>query len=137
LKLVPDHTFVTAPEPRVVIVPAQRGSPELHAWLRKVAAKADLVASVCTGAFQLAKAGLLAGKRATTHHDFADELARRYPDVRVEKGLRFVENERVATAGGLTSGIDLALHVVERYFGRAAAERTAVYMEYQSRGWIA
>ena len=136
LKIVPDHTFDSAPEARVVVVPAQRGSAELHAWLRKVAPKADLVASVCTGAFQLAKAGLLAGQRATTHHDFVDELARRFPDVRVEKGLRFVENERVSTAGGLTSGIDLALHVVERYFGRAAAERTAAYMEYQSKGWV-
>ena len=136
LKLVPDHTFASVPDPRVVIVPAQKGSPELHAWLRKTTTTADLVASVCTGAFQLAKAGLLAGKRATTHHDYADELARRYPDVHVEKGLRFVENERVATAGGLSSGIDLALHVVERYFGRPAAERTAAFMEYQGKGWI-
>ncbi|MGH9368900.1 MAG: hypothetical protein ACRD3M_14645 [Thermoanaerobaculia bacterium] len=50
--------------------------------------------------------------------------------------VRFIEGPRLATAGGLTSGIDLALRVVERYFGRAAAERTAVYVEYQSRGWV-
>ena len=136
LKIVPDHTFASAPDPRVVIVPAQKGSPELHAWLRKMAGSADVVASVCTGAFQLAKAGLLSGKRATTHHEFTDQLASRFPDVKVEKGLRFVENERVSTAGGLSSGIDLALHVVERYFGRSVAERTAAYMEYQGKGWI-
>ena len=136
LKLVPDHTFESAPQPKVIVVPAQRGSKALHAWLRRASEKADLTMSVCTGAFQLAKAGLLSGKSATTHHDFLDALARQFPDIQVRRGLRFVENGRVATAGGLTSGIDLALRVVERYFGRPAAERTAVYMEYQSKGWI-
>ena len=136
LKLVPDYTFATVPAPRVIVVPAQRGSSALHAWLRKASATADLTMSVCTGAFQLAKAGLLSGKSATTHHDAVDDLARRFPDVRVERGRRFVENGNLATAGGLTSGIDLALRVVERYFGRAAAERTAEYMEYQGKGWI-
>jgi len=136
LKLVPDETFASVPAPRVIVVPAQRGSEALHAWLRKASAQADLTMSVCTGAFQLAKAGLLSGKTATTHHDFLDDLARRFPDVRVERGKRFVENGSIATAGGLTSGIDLALRVVERYFGRASAERTAACMEYQGKGWI-
>lgn len=136
LRLVPDYTFATAPAPRVVVVPAQRGSAALLEWLKRVSRTADVTMSVCTGAFQLAKAGLLSGLDATTHHDFVDRLASLYPDVHVRKGLRFVENEKISTAGGLTSGIDLALHVVERYFGRPAAERTAAYMEYQSRGWI-
>ena len=92
--------------------------------------------SVCTGAFQLAKAGLLAGKSATTHHDFIDRLAKQFPDVDVKRGLRFVEGEKISTAGGLTSGIDLALRVVERYFGREIAQKTAAYMEYQSQGWM-
>jgi transcriptional regulator GlxA family with amidase domain len=136
LRLVPDHTFESAPQPKVIVVPAQAGSKALHAWLRKASEKADLTMSVCTGAFQLARAGLLSGKSATTHHDFTDSLQKEYPDIRVQRGLRFVENGRIATAGGLTSGIDLALRVVERYFGRPAAERTAAYMEYQSRGWM-
>jgi transcriptional regulator GlxA family with amidase domain len=136
LRLVPDHTFESAPQPKVIVVPAQAGSKALHAWLRKASEKADLTMSVCTGAFQLARAGLLSGKSATTHHDFTDSLEKQYPDIRVQRGLRFVENGRIATAGGLTSGIDLALRVVERYFGRPAAERTAAYMEYQSRGWM-
>ena len=136
LKLVPDYTFATVPAPRVIVVPAQRGSDALRAWLRKASASADLTMSVCTGAFQLAKAGLLSGKSATTHHDFLDDLASRFPDVRVERGRRFVENGNLATAGGLTSGIDLALRVVERYYGRASAERTAAYMEYQGKGWV-
>lgn len=136
LQLVPDHTFATAPPPRVVVIPAQKGSPALHEWLRHVSKTADVTMSVCTGAFQLARAGLLTGLDATTHHDFLDRLATQFPDVLVKRGLRFVENEKISCAGGLTSGIDLALHVVERYFGRPAAEGTAAYMEYQSRGWI-
>ena len=139
LQIVPNFTFADAPSPKIVVVPAQEGSEALVAWLKKVAANSgtDLVSSVCTGAFQLAKAGLLNGKSATTHHQALKYLQANYPDVRVEKGLRFVEGGKIATAGGLTSGIDLALHVVERYYGRAVAQQTAEYMEYQSKSWMA
>jgi transcriptional regulator GlxA family with amidase domain len=136
MKIVPDYTFETAPAPKVVVIPAQAGSPALHAWLRKVVDSTDVTMSVCTGAFQLGRAGLLSGKEATTHHEFFEQFAKAFPDVNLKRGLRFVENEKISTAGGLTSGIDLALRVVERYFGRETAEQTAVYMEYQSRGWI-
>ena len=136
LKLVPDYSFENAPAPRIVVVPAQSGSSKMHEWLRKVTANTDVTMSVCTGAFQLAKAGLLSGKSATTHHLFIDELAKTYPGIDVKRGLRFVEGEKISTAGGLTSGIDLALRVVERYFGREIAQATADYMEYQSKGWI-
>jgi transcriptional regulator GlxA family with amidase domain len=134
---VPDYTFDTAPPPKVVVIPAQRGSQALHAWLRKVSATADVTMSVCTGAFQLGKAGLLSGKSATTHHDFFEQFEKAFPDVSLKRGFRFVENEKISTAGGLTSGIDLALRVVDRYFGRDVAQQTATYMEYQSKGWIA
>jgi transcriptional regulator GlxA family with amidase domain len=138
LQIVPDYSVEDAPRPRIVVVPAMRRSPGATDWLRRTAATADLVMSVCTGAFQLGFAGLLAGRRATTHHQFHERLAVEFPDVTVERGPRFVESSpNLATAGGLTSGIDLALRVVERYFGRVVAERTAAYMEYQSRGWVA
>jgi transcriptional regulator GlxA family with amidase domain len=136
LQLIPDFTFETAPLSKVVVVPAQMGSVALHTWLQKVSQSTDVTMSVCTGAFQLAKAGLLSGKSATTHHDFTDGLAKQYPDIDVKRGLRFVEGEKISTAGGLTSGIDLALRVVERYFGREVAQTTAAYMEYQSKGWM-
>jgi transcriptional regulator GlxA family with amidase domain len=136
MKIIPDHTFETAPAPKVIVIPAQAGSPALHAWLRKVVDSTDVTMSVCTGAFQLGRAGLLTGKEATTHHDFFDQFARAFPDVKLKRGLRFVEGPRISTAGGLTSGIDLALRVVERYFGRETAEQTAFYMEYQSKGWM-
>ena len=79
---------------------------------------------------------LLSGKAATTHHDYLDKLQREYPDIQVKRGVRFVEGEKISTAGGLTSGTDLALRVVERYFGRETAQTAATYMEYQGKGWI-
>src|SRR6185295_15664984 len=112
LKLVPDYTFDSAPQPKVVVVPAQRGSQALHAWLRKMSTSTDVIMSVCTGAFQVARAGLLTGKEATTHHDFFEQFAKAFPDVSLKRGLRFVEGGKISTAGGLTSGIDLALRVV-------------------------
>ena len=136
LKLVPDYTFADVPACKVVVIPAQKGSESMREWLRKVSPATDVTMSVCTGAFQLAKAGLLNGKTATTHHEFLNSLEKDFPEVKVARGVRFVEGERISTAGGLSSGIDLALRVVERYFGRATAERTATYMEYQGKGWI-
>jgi transcriptional regulator GlxA family with amidase domain len=139
LKIIPDYKFADAPVPNVVVVPAQEGSPALHGWLKKMAAnsKTDVVSSVCTGAFQLAAAGLLDGKPATTHHQALKGLREQYPDVKVQSGVRFVEDGKIATAGGLSSGIDMALHIVERYYGREVAQQTAEFMEYQSKGWIA
>jgi len=135
LQIVPDYTFADAPDPKVIVVPAQQGAPGLHEWLRAASARADLTMSVCTGAFTLADAGLLDGRAATTHHDFLDEFERSYPRIKVRRGVRYVEGPRIATAGGLTSGIDLALRVVARYFGQEVAQRTASYMEHTSTGW--
>jgi YHS domain-containing protein len=91
--------------------------------------------SVCVGAFMLAKTGLLNGKSATTHHDAYKEFANEFPKVHLIRGVRFVEEGNLATSGGLASGMDLALHVVERYFGRKVAEDTAYNLEYQGQGW--
>ncbi len=135
MQVVPDYTVDDAPQPRVIVVPAHRSTPRLREWIKKASETTDLTMSVCTGAFALAKAGLLKGRPATTHHVFFDDFAREFPDVELRRGLRFVESGRVATAGGLTSGIDLALHVVERYFGRDVAQKTATYMEYESTSW--
>ena len=74
---------------------------------------------------------------ATTHHEFFDSFAKEFPDIELRRGLRFVDSGRIATAGGLTSGIDMALHVVARYFGVETAARTADYMEYASDAWRA
>ena len=137
LRIVPNYTFDNAPKPQLISVGAQMGSEALLQWLRSASAETDVTMSVCTGAFRLAQAGLLDGQKATTHHDYFDEFASTFPDIELLRGPRFVENGRFATAGGLTSGIDLALRVVSRYYGVEVAERTARYMEYTSVGWRA
>ena len=135
LKIIPDYTVENAPTPDLVVVPALKGNPKLLKWLASVAPKTDVTMSVCTGSFQLAEAGLLDGLVATTHHNFYESFSKRYPQVTLERDVRFVENRRISTAGGLTSGIDLALRVVERYFGRMVAQQTADYMEYTGTQW--
>jgi YHS domain-containing protein/putative intracellular protease/amidase len=137
MKITPNYTLQTAPPAKVVVIPAQEGDGQvLVDWIRKSAETADVVMSVCTGAFLLAKTGLLAGQAATTHHDSYQGFARLFPDIQLKRGVRFVEEGNLATAGGLSSGIDLALRVVERYFGREVAKQTAYYMEYQGQGWM-
>jgi transcriptional regulator GlxA family with amidase domain len=133
LRLEADHAYADAPQPHVVVIPAQTAGDDTIAWIRRAAEKADLVMSVCTGAFVLAQTGLLDGKTATTHHESWDDFESSFPNVTLVRGTRFVEHDHVATAGGLTSGIDLALRVVERYLGREGAVATARYMEYESR----
>lgn len=137
MTIVPDFTFATAPAPKLVVIPAQSApTPAALAWVKQAAQTADLTMSVCTGAFLLAKTGLLNGKSATTHHGSYTEFAMQFPDVALKRGARYVEAGNVASAGGLSSGIDLALRVVERYFGRAVARNTADTMEYQGQGWL-
>lgn len=136
MKVTPDYAFADAPAPDVIVIGAQRGADALNGWLLAQHQRGAVILSVCTGAFKLAATGLLDGRQATTHHDFYGAFRERFPNVKLVESRRFVESgNRLYTAGGLTSGIDLALHVVELYFGRATAERTAAYMEYQSEGW--
>jgi transcriptional regulator GlxA family with amidase domain len=133
LTVVPEYTFDDAPPAQIVVVGAQMGSPRMLEWVGKVGrdAKTDVLMSVCTGAFKLAATGLLDGKRATTHHDFFDKFAKEHPKVTLDRGARFVQSDgRIFTAGGLTSGVDLALHIVSLYYGKDVALQTAKYMEY-------
>jgi len=137
MKIVPDFTFANAPAPKVIVVPAQsEPSQEMLKWIRESTKNTDVTMSVCTGAFVLAKTGLLSGKSATTFHSAFNSFAMEFPDIQLKRGARFVENGNLATAGGLSSGIDLALRVVERYYGREVAQKTAYNMEYQGQGWM-
>jgi putative intracellular protease/amidase/YHS domain-containing protein len=137
MKIVPNYTFENAPAPKIIVIPAQ-GEPSQATleWIRKVTKTTDVTMSVCTGAFVLAKTGLLSGKAATTFHGAFVSFANEFPDIHLKRGARFVEDGNLATAGGLSSGIDLALRVVERYFGREVAQKTAYNMEYQGLGWM-
>jgi putative intracellular protease/amidase/YHS domain-containing protein len=137
MTIVPTYTLANAPAPKVVVVPAQSGpTAPMKQWLTEAARHADLMMSVCTGALILAEAGLLSGHHATTHHSAITPLAMGYPNVAVVRGVRFVDDGDVATSAGLSAGIDLALHVVARYYGKETARLTAYDMEYQSNSWL-
>lgn len=136
LAITPDYDFAHAPKPDIVVVPAQMGGPELEAWLKQIHAQHVTIMSVCTGAFKLAQAGLLNGKQATTHHWYFGNFAREFPHVKLVKDVRYVQADPVTfTAGGLTSGVDLALHLVADRFGQDVAQQTANFMEYLGTGW--
>ncbi|WP_328543986.1 GlxA family transcriptional regulator [Streptomyces europaeiscabiei] len=125
LTLVPDHTLATAPAPHTLLVPGGQGTrnpaPEVIAWLREHGPRAQRLVSVCTGAILLAEAGLLDGRRATTHWAYCDTLARHHPAIEVDPDPIFVRDGHVATSAGVTSGIDLALALVEEDIGREVA----------------
>lgn len=135
VKIVPEYTFANAPAPKVIVIPAQSGNKAMLDWIKKSTKATDVTMSVCTGAYILASTGLLAGKAATTHHDAYKEFAMKFPDINLKRGARFVEVGNLASSGGLSSGIDLALRVVQRYFGTKVATDTAFDMEYQGEGW--
>lgn len=137
LEIVPDYTFVNAPQPRVIVIGAQSHGdmPAKLDWVRRASVGADVVMSVCTGAFLLGNTGLLDGSSATTHHEFYEEFEERFPGVQVIRDRRFVDNGQVISAGGLTAGIDGALHVVAGYYGTHTARKVADYMEYEGTGW--
>ncbi|MFV0132581.1 GlxA family transcriptional regulator [Streptomyces sp. HMX87] len=125
LTLVPDQALADAPDPDLLLVPGGQGTrspdPRLTDWLRERAPRARRLVSVCTGAVLLAQAGLLDGRRATTHWAYCDKLARDHPAVVVDPDPIYIRDGHVATSAGVTSGIDLALALVEEDLGREAA----------------
>ena len=113
MKIIPDYTFANAPAPKVIVIPAQnKPSEAMLKWIHESTKNTDVTMSVCTGAFVLAKTGLLSGKSATTFHAAFGNFAMQFPDIKLKRGARFVEDGNLASAGGLSSGIDLALRVV-------------------------
>jgi transcriptional regulator GlxA family with amidase domain len=125
------YSFANAPQPNVLVVPMQDNLPETIAYIRKASVRADVTMSICTGAFLVAKAGLFDGGRATTHHSAYDDFAKEFPKVQLVRGVRYVEDPKVSSSGGESCGIDLALRVVDRYYGAEAARIAAYNMEYR------
>jgi transcriptional regulator GlxA family with amidase domain len=132
MRVEPTYSFNGLPfYPNIVVVGAQSNrSEKFMQLLADMQGKVDLTMSICTGAFKLAMSGILDGKSATTHHEFYDKFAQQFPKVKLVRGERFVDNGSIVTAGGLTSGISAALHVVTRYFNASDAVATARYMEF-------
>ncbi|WP_148864055.1 DJ-1/PfpI family protein [Marinobacter fonticola] len=135
LRIEADHTIAEHPDVDLLIVPggvvaAELEKPAVIRWIEQTANKAPLTASVCTGAFLLAEAGLLNGRTATTHWEDLDDLRQAFPGVNVLPGRRWIDQGSVVTSGGISAGIDMSLHLVERLAGRELAVKTARQMEF-------
>ena len=136
LEVQPSTTMNDAGACDVLVLPGGYGTRrEMHndvllEWIRRQAQEARVVLSVCTGALLLARAGLLGGLDATTHHVAFDELAAASPSTRVHRDRRIVDNGQIVTSAGISAGIDASLHVVARLCGHEVATETATYMEY-------
>lgn len=135
LSVLPEADFAGAGKIDVLIVPggvvtAELAKEEVIAWIAATAKDAELTASVCTGAFLLARAGLLDGQEATTHWEDVADLSAAFPKVRVRGRQRWIDNGTVVTSAGISAGIDMSLHLVERLMGLELALRTARQMDY-------
>ncbi|OBS09281.1 DJ-1/PfpI family protein [Acidihalobacter prosperus] len=138
LRVTPDHALADCPKADLLLVPGGDVSgalrqPALIDWIAQTSAPASLTASVCTGAFLLAEAGLLDGRRVTTHWEDVDDLARAYPRLEVVSGMRWVDGGDRVTSAGITAGIDMSLHLVARLDGDALALATARQMDFEWR----
>jgi transcriptional regulator GlxA family with amidase domain len=135
--MVPEFTFADAPEPDIVVEAAQTGgsAPYLN-YLRSMNSSGRLMLSVCTGASKFAQAGMLDGLEATTHHTRLEAFQARFPKVHFIPNKAWVHSApNIYTAGGESSGIELALHIVELYFSHDVALQAARQMEYRGPDW--
>lgn len=135
LQILPDQDFASCPAADVLIVPggvvnAALACADTLAWIRQVSATAQITASVCTGAFLLAASGVLTCGRATTHWEDVADLRQRHPELDVVDGVRLVDDGGPVTSAGISAGIDMCLHLVERLSGTELAERTARQMDF-------
>ena len=136
LKVVPDVTLETCPPLDILVVPGGWGTraeiknTRLLDWIAARGREVDTLTSVCTGSMLLGQAGLLDGRRATTHWRSLAWMRESFPSVIVEEKLHVVEHDHIVTSAGISAGIDMALRVVTRYFGEAVGRATARNMEY-------
>lgn len=136
VRITPDHSIADSPKPDVLILPGGGAEsvledPTWMEWVKTTGRNAEVVLTVCTGAFIAGRAGLLDGIEATTWYNAVEGLRQEYPNTRVQTGRRFVDSGKVITTAGVSAGIDGSLHLVARLLGRTVADRTAEYMEYK------
>ena len=135
LQLLANHTLADSPQADVLVVPggvvdAPLASPDTLGWIARNAAGAQVVASVCTGAFLLAASGVVTSDAVTTHWEDIADLRAQFPALNVREDVRWVDTGRIVSSAGISAGIDMSLHLVERLAGRELAERTARQMDY-------
>lgn len=137
LRVEAEKAMQAAPHLDILIIPGGEGatSTEIHkkdvlSFIQEQAQKTEMTASVCTGSFLLAEAGLLNGKQAATHWMDIDEMEKKYPEVRMQRDVKYVDEGRILSSAGISAGIELSLHMVGRLCGEEVAKRTAKRMEY-------
>ena len=134
MTVTPNYSFENYPKPDILVLPGGdvpgQPDPKVIQWIQENAKTAQYVLSVCNGAFFLARAGLLDGLEATTFAPLIDGLQAIAPKTKVVKNKRFVDNGKIITSAGLSSGIDASLHVVERIRGKGETQRIATHLEY-------
>lgn len=136
MKVLPDCVLTPSADLDVLLVPggdvaAILKNDAVIQWIAAQSQGTAIMASVCTGAFLLAKAGLLNGLDVTTHWEDQDELQAVFPSLNVKPGAAWIDCGKVVTSGGISAGIDMSLHLVERLAGRSLADATARQMEYR------
>lgn len=136
LRILPEAAFATAGPCDLLVVPGgvvdgPLACPDTLAWVRETAARCPITASVCTGVFVLAAAGVVHTHRVTTHWEDVADLRQRWPHLQVDPDARWVDEGTVVSSAGISAGIDMSLHLVERFAGQALAERTARQMDYR------
>lgn len=135
LMVTPEYGLAEHPQVDLLIVPGgfvtdELARPDVIEWIARTAATSRLTAAVCTGAFLLASAGLLNGMRVTTHWEDVDDLRRDFPSLRVETGMRWIDEGKIVTSAGISAGIDMSLHLVRRLTDGELATRTARQMDF-------
>jgi transcriptional regulator GlxA family with amidase domain len=135
LVVTPDHTFADHPPIDLLIIPGGVVTTELQIpavaqWIKRASVASQLTASVCTGAFLLAQAGLLEGKTITTHWSDIAELREMFPSLTVVENTRWIDEGAIITSAGISAGIDMSLHLVERLTTRDLALQTARRLEF-------
>lgn len=137
LSVKPDYSFENAPHFDILITPGGYGAEEIEinnkkviSWISERMHSVDIMASVCTGAFLLAESGLLDGKQATTHWMDIDRLEKEYPQIKIQKGIKYVDEGSIITSGGISAGINMSFHIVKKLLGEEIARTTARRMEY-------
>ena len=135
LKIDPDFSLADHPDIDCLIIPGGLINAELDKqnvieWICQQSSKAKITASVCTGAFLLAAAGILEGKSATTHWEDIADLRAMFPQLAVKEGVRWVDEGAIVSSAGISAGIDMSLHLVERLKERDLALRTAKQLEF-------
>ncbi|NNK95326.1 MAG: DJ-1/PfpI family protein [Desulfobacterales bacterium] len=136
LQVIPMYSIEYHPNLDVLIIPggvveAEINKAQIISWIISTAGRTDIVASVCTGVFLLAKAGLLEGMTVTTHWDDIADFRETFPNINIKEGVRWVDENHILTSAGISAGIDMSLHLVDRLAGREHALKTARQMEYE------